>query len=85
MTLNALVKELVSSSEIGRRHDVDIGEVLQKICKEVEDSLEENIQMPMEALHISAFLGKPISPIATVNRLDKDQQELTIEWLMPLS
>ena len=66
-------------------HDVDVGEVLRKIRKEVEDSLEENIQMPMEAWHISTVLGKPISPITTVNRLDEDQQELTIEWLRPLS
>ncbi len=41
--------------------------------------------MPMEAWHISTILGKPISPIAAVDRLGEDQQELTIEWLRALS
>jgi len=38
-------------------HDVDVGEVHRKIREEVEDSLEENIQMPMEAWHISTVFG----------------------------
>jgi hypothetical protein len=44
-------------------HDVDVGEILREIRKKVEDPLEKNIQMPMEAGHISTGLGKPISPI----------------------
>jgi hypothetical protein len=60
MTVNAFVKELESSSEIGR-------------------------PIVMEAWHISTILCKPISPIAVVDRLDEDQQELMIEWLRALS
>jgi hypothetical protein len=39
----------------------------------------------MEAWHISTILGKPINPIDAVDRLDEDQQELTIEWLRAIS
>jgi hypothetical protein len=78
VTVNALVKELLSISEMGRPIVTML--MLVKLFEKSASRLK-NIQMPMEAWHIATVLGEPISPIAAVDHLDKCQQELTIEWL----
>jgi hypothetical protein len=65
MTLNTLVKDLVSSSEIGCPPvtTLTLPKFFEKSANFVEDSLDIDIQVPMEAWHISTILGKPVNSI----------------------
>ena len=86
MTVNALVKELVSSSEIGRPIVTTL--MLVKFFEKSASSLKilsRKIYKCQWRPGIFPFFANKISPIAVVDRLDEDQQELMIEWLRALS
>ncbi len=52
-------------------YDIDVAKILLEIGKKVENPLDIDIQMPMEAWHIFTILGKPVNPVAAVDDFDK--------------
>ncbi len=85
-TFNALDRGLVF--EVVQRtfscYDVDVAEILQEVGQKVEDPLDIDIQVPMEALHAFTVLGIPVGPVVAVDYLDEHQKELAEKWLRAL-